>query len=460
MIPRIIHQACRDPRALPRELRDNIEQLKRLNPGWNHRLYSHDDMLACLARHLHADDFAQVLRLHPGHAPHAVSQLFRHVVVHREGGVYLEIQSTATRPLDEVLLPSDAYLVSQWRNRLGEEHPGWGNHADLLHVPGGELEMWHIVGEPGHAFSQAAARAAVDNIRHYSAEKTGTGFIGSLRLCGPICYTLAVHPLLDKHSRRIVDIRELGFVHSIYRPHGMLDYMTKAHYGCQTGPVVLPGPETSQGLSREKIFTKVYADRLWGRSKEEGAFFSGPGSHEPEIIGPYLSAVSEFLRAQPRRLNAVDLGCGDFNVGRELRPHCSRYVACDIVRPLMEGNRKKFEHLDVEFTVLDMVGDELPEGDVAFVRQVFQHLSNSAIRAVVDKIAAKYKFLVLTEHLPRSASFIPNLDIRTGQHIRMSIGSGVVLTREPFRLRPESERLLCEVVAGGGVIRTTLYTLR
>ena len=37
------------------------------------------------------------------------------------------------------------------------------------------------------------------------------------------------------------------------------------------------------------------------------------------------------------------------------------------------------EDLDVDFRVLDITSDEIPPGDVCFVRQVLQHLSNQSI---------------------------------------------------------------------------------
>jgi len=47
---------------------------------------------------------------------------------------------------------------------------------------------------------------------------------------------------------------------------------------------------------------------------------------------------------------------------------------------------------------------------VVFIRQVLQHLSNAHILRAIPKIAASYRFLVLTEHLPLGEAFTPNLD--------------------------------------------------
>ncbi|WP_374333561.1 class I SAM-dependent methyltransferase, partial [Aestuariivirga sp.] len=138
---------------------------------------------------------------------------------------------------------------------------------------------------------------------------------------------------------------------------------------------------------------------------------------------------------------------------------CGRYVACDVVPDLIAFNRNAYSHLDVDFRVLDMAEDALPEGDVVFVRQVLQHLGNAAIARAVAKIAVRYKYLVLTEHVPESADFAPNVDIVTGAGTRLQLGSGVVLTRAPFNLAAASERIICESPQLGGVIRTTVYTL-
>jgi SAM-dependent methyltransferase len=214
-------------------------------------------------------------------------------------------------------------------------------------------------------------------------------------------------------------------------------------------------------LTTQQAFTKIYEQGAWGQSAAPNSrYFSGTGSHDEAIVQAYVAAVGQFLKGFADKPRVVDLGCGDFNVGRQLRELCGIYVACDIVKPLIDFNREKYKALDVDFRVLDLAKDPLPQADIVFVRQVLQHLSNTNIQLAIPKIAANFKFLVLTEHVPFDASFTHNVDKPSGPDTRLALRSGVVVTSAPFNLKAPEQRQLCAVPEGEGVILTTLYTLR
>ncbi len=66
----------------------------------------------------------------------------------------------------------------------------------------------------------------------------------------------------------------------------------------------------------KEVMNQIYEKNLWGGNENE--FYSGEGSHNPEIVEPYLQTLKSFLSSFENPLTVCDLGCGDFNVGQHL----------------------------------------------------------------------------------------------------------------------------------------------
>ena len=213
-------------------------------------------------------------------------------------------------------------------------------------------------------------------------------------------------------------------------------------------------------LSNEQVFTKIYQSGAWGKSADPAKpFYSGSGSRRDSEVAAYVQSAGHFLRSFDAKPDVVDLGCGDFSVGCRIRRLCNRYVACDVVPNLIKFNKAHYRDLAVDFRVLDLAEDELPRGDIGFVRQVLQHLSNRKIAGFVARAPHAFKHLVVTEHLPASNDFKPNVDKLTGPGTRMGHESGIILTSPPFNLRAKATRELCRVDSvDSGVLVTTLYS--
>jgi SAM-dependent methyltransferase len=205
------------------------------------------------------------------------------------------------------------------------------------------------------------------------------------------------------------------------------------------------------------IMEQIYNLSLWGG--EEFDFYSGDGSHDPELVNPYIEAILLFLNSFDENITVCDLGCGDFNVGKQLVHNAHSYVAVDIVEDLIERNKQIFQSKHLEFRCLDIVNEPLPDGDVALVRQVLQHLSNAEIHKIALKLK-KYKYVILTEHIPKGV-FTPNKDIISGQGNRLKKKSGVNLLASPFELKVKKEKLLLSLKdsLAGSIIVTWLYEM-
>ena len=202
---------------------------------------------------------------------------------------------------------------------------------------------------------------------------------------------------------------------------------------------------------------QVYKMNLWGSNNTE--FYSGAGSHQPEIIEPYIETISTFLTSFKNPITVLDLGCGDFNIGKNFVNFTQKYTAVDIVSELIKYNTEHFKAENLNFECLDIATDTLPKADCIILRQVLQHLSNAEVQSVVDKLS-DYKYVILTEHLPCD-DFIPNKDIISGQGIRIKKKSGIDLLATPFNMKVKEEKELLSYTLedGKGKIVTTLYTI-
>lgn len=203
------------------------------------------------------------------------------------------------------------------------------------------------------------------------------------------------------------------------------------------------------------VMNQIYDMHLWGGNEFD--FYSGSGSHNPEIINPYLEVLTAFLEFHNKNLEVCDLGCGDFNIGKHLTKYSKKYIAVDIVENLINRNKALYKEENLEFYCLDIIEDDLPEGDCIILRQVLQHLSNKDIEEVIKKLTA-YKYIILTEHIP-FGDFVPNKDIISGQGIRLKQNSGVNILEPPFNLKTKEEKILGEHILedGKGRILTTLF---
>jgi hypothetical protein len=278
-IPRIIHQTHADAReSLPFILEENVRRIKELNPGWEHRLYDDEDITEFIESTYGSRvlDYYQRLNVKYGAAR---ADLFRYLLLYRHGGVYLDIKASLEKPLDNVLLPDDVYLLSRWRNRKGEEFEGWGIHNRLRHFGRQEFQQWHIIAAPGHAFLRAVIERVLHNIDSYSPAFDDTGRNGVLGLTGPIAYTLAITPLLNQYRHRLVGSHdELGLVYSVFSSAVWEAHKSvfKYHYTDLTEPVVkvdgikkllwqLIGPIQIHVVHRIQHLMDAIARRLQGR---------------------------------------------------------------------------------------------------------------------------------------------------------------------------------------------------
>ena len=130
-----------------------------------------------------------------------------------------------------------------------------------------------------------------------------------------------------------------------------------------------------------------------------------------------------------------------------------------LLKSLIERNKTKFIEDHLEFYCLDISKEKLPHADCIILRQVLQHLSNENIKYIVRKFK-DYKYVILTEHVP-IGNFTPNVDIISGQGIRLKQKSGVNVLKPPFNLKIKEQEIISRIVLNENKdqILTTIFTL-
>jgi hypothetical protein len=206
------------------------------------------------------------------------------------------------------------------------------------------------------------------------------------------------------------------------------------------------------------FFEEVYKRKGWGDNNSP--YYSGPGSHSLNIINPYIEVLKAFFKTFNKKPNIIDIGCGDFNIGKNLLDSVNNYLAIDVVDPLIQYNKIKYKNSNLKFKTLDITKSTIPFSDVVIVKEVFQHLSNDLILKSLKNLYLKSKFLIITESLP-IIPFTPNLDINLGVATRPLINnSGVDIISPPFNFSIEEELITLKIKTKGikeCFIKTSIY---
>lgn len=186
--------------------------------------------------------------------------------------------------------------------------------------------------------------------------------------------------------------------------------------------------------SPAEVFSEIYQRNMWGGVV--GEFYSGPGSDDE--FAEHFSDLVNTIIATHRVRSVVDLGCGDFRVGRRIAGPEITYLGVDVVDALIKRNQSVFGRENVSFQCLDIVMDDLPLGDLCIVRQVLQHLSNSEVARVLAKLG-RYRFAIVGEHHPAPGRL--KRPIWIGRRISIPASesnSGLFLELSPFSIKSAS----------------------
>jgi mannosyltransferase OCH1-like enzyme len=227
-IPKKIHQTVADKNNINPAFLKNIEYIKKMNPTWDYYLYDDKDIIDYLSKNYSPNILTYYNKINPKYGA-AKADFFRYLLMYKEGGVYLDIKSGMKYPLDKIILPDDEYILSHWSC-----NPQFIEVNNIF----GEYQQWHIISRPQHPFLEAVINKVIENIKTYDIS-VGVGKDAVLKVTGPIAYTKAIMPIINKHKHRLIDTDEFIGLEYNNISNSHVNLFSKTHYSKITEPVIL-----------------------------------------------------------------------------------------------------------------------------------------------------------------------------------------------------------------------------
>ncbi|MGV2915525.1 class I SAM-dependent methyltransferase [Streptomyces alfalfae] len=196
-------------------------------------------------------------------------------------------------------------------------------------------------------------------------------------------------------------------------------------------------PQTSElpPRSLQETFSKIYGSGAWtlvedGVPGDDAESHSGLGSNLAQTAA--LRAELPILLAELGVSSVLDAPCGDFYWMSKVDLGIDTYIGADIVPELIERNQKNYARTNLDFRVLDLTRDRLPQVDLVFSRDCLVHLGDDDIHRALENIRRSGSmYLAATTFTERAKNAD---DIEAGGWRPLNLQRAPFLLPEPIRL--------------------------
>lgn len=149
-------------------------------------------------------------------------------------------------------------------------------------------------------------------------------------------------------------------------------------------------------MNNIEIFTEIYETCKWGNNTNSMYKGSSGGGSEPIInITTYVPFLKDFI-ANKCIVSVVDLGCGDFKVGKDIYDDLKyvKYYGYDAYADVIAYNKLNNQDTKYNFTHLDFYSnkEQIYSGDLCILKDVLQHWKNEDIYYFLDYLVSSKKF--------------------------------------------------------------------
>jgi mannosyltransferase OCH1-like enzyme len=171
-IPKVIYQTWKTKNVHPtiEQIKQNIQEN---NPDYTIELFDDDDMDVWMKTNCESDVFEAYNKLHVGAAK---ADLWRYLILYKNGGVYLDMDSMINGSLDELIQPDDSAIISREGNK-------------------GYFMQWMLVFEKNHPILKATIDKCVYNINNPNTTDV-------VHLTGPGVFTKAIYESFSTHTEK------------------------------------------------------------------------------------------------------------------------------------------------------------------------------------------------------------------------------------------------------------------
>jgi len=152
----------------------------------------------------------------------------------------------------------------------------------------------------------------------------------------------------------------------------------------------------------ESIFKYIYENKIWGDNEIEGYLGSSGKGSTLDYNKDYISYLRDFILKNKTEV-IVDLGCGDFQFGKELyRDLNIIYYGFDVYENIINYHNnvtKQNTNNILFFNKLDFYNNrqEIPHGDLCIIKDVFEHWNYSQTSELLNYLieSKKFKYILI-----------------------------------------------------------------
>jgi mannosyltransferase OCH1-like enzyme len=171
-IPKVIYQTW-EVKELPDAIQQKRNEMIQVNSGYTLELHDKTDRENFIRNNFDQDVYTAFMQLNVGAAK---ADLWRYCILYKMGGIYIDMDSSILKPLDELIRPEDQCIITREGNNK-------------------YFNQWFLIFSKGHPILKEVINQCVKNILN----KSSTDLI---TLTGPAVFTDGVNKVLLPHYNK------------------------------------------------------------------------------------------------------------------------------------------------------------------------------------------------------------------------------------------------------------------